>query len=140
MKLLIDMNLSARWVKRLTEEGIAAVHWSAVGQANAPDTQIMRYAREHEMIVLTHDLDFGAILAATKQPRPSVVQIRAANLSPSVIGPLVIANLKVRAAELEAGALLTIDLESARLVCCHFERRGYSTSKTTPWARGRVLP
>lgn len=115
MKLLVDMNLSPRWVELLAEAGITAVHWSTVGQANAPDTQIMHHAREHGMIVLTHDLDFSAILAATKQPRPSVVQIRSANLRPEVIGKQVIDNLKLKTAELESGALLTINLERARI-------------------------
>ncbi len=71
MKLLVDMDLSPRWVDRMAEAGITAVHWSTVGQADAPDTRILNYAREHGMIVLTHDLDFGAILAATKQSGPS---------------------------------------------------------------------
>ena len=62
------------------------------------------------MIVLTHDLDFGSILAATRQPRPSVVQIRTANLRPETIGQQVIESLKQMGTELEAGALLTITL------------------------------
>lgn len=67
------------------------------------------------MIVFTHDLDFGAMLAATKQPRPSVVQIRATSLDPDTIGDHVTTSLRRMAAELEAGALLTIDPERTRL-------------------------
>jgi predicted nuclease of predicted toxin-antitoxin system len=37
MKLLVDMNLSPRWLKLLSEAGIEAAHWSALGRANAPD-------------------------------------------------------------------------------------------------------
>jgi predicted nuclease of predicted toxin-antitoxin system len=33
MKLLVDMNLSPRWVNLLAEAGIDAVHWSALGSA-----------------------------------------------------------------------------------------------------------
>jgi len=40
--------------------------------------------------VLTHDLDFSAILAATHGEKPSVVQIRAEDVSPDVIGKQVI--------------------------------------------------
>jgi len=46
----------------------------------------MAYARTHDFVVLTHDLDFGAILAATHGDKPSVVQIRAEDVSPDVIG------------------------------------------------------
>jgi predicted nuclease of predicted toxin-antitoxin system len=41
MKLLIDMNLSPRWISFLTEAGIQAVHWSTLGAHNAPDVEIM---------------------------------------------------------------------------------------------------
>lgn len=73
MKLLVDMNLSPRWVDTLAKANIEAAHWSKVGAANAPDTEIMAYARQHDYIVLTHDLDFSAILAATHGEQPSVV-------------------------------------------------------------------
>jgi predicted nuclease of predicted toxin-antitoxin system len=52
MKLLVDMNLSPRWVG-LTKAGFEAVHWSNVGAANASDTEIMRYASTHDYVVLT---------------------------------------------------------------------------------------
>ena len=32
MKLLIDMNLSPRWVERLSAASLTAVHWSSVVQ------------------------------------------------------------------------------------------------------------
>ena len=41
MRLLIDMNLSPRWVGLLERAAIDAVHWSTVGAHNAPDKQIM---------------------------------------------------------------------------------------------------
>ncbi len=90
MRLLIDMNPSPRWVNALTGAGFEAVHWSALGPANSPDSEIMAYARVNGYVVLTHDLDFGAILAATHGDKPSVVQIRADNISPQAIGELVI--------------------------------------------------
>jgi len=115
MKLLIDMNLSPRWTHLLSGAGLEAVHWSTVGAVNAPDIEIMAYAREQDYVVLTHDLDFSAILAATHGEKPSVVQIRSTDVNPDVIGVLVIDALRQMAAELEAGALLTIDQSRARL-------------------------
>jgi predicted nuclease of predicted toxin-antitoxin system len=47
VKLLVDMNLSPRWVRRLADAGIDATHWTAVGASNAADTEIMDYARAH---------------------------------------------------------------------------------------------
>lgn len=115
MKLLVDMNLSPRWVAILVGSGFDAVHWSAVGASSAPDVAIMGYASANDYVVLTHDLDFGAILAATHGEKPSVVQIRADDVSPDVIGKQVIAALQQMAPELEEGALLTVDSNRPRL-------------------------
>ncbi|SEF78011.1 DUF5615 family PIN-like protein [Nitrosomonas ureae] len=115
MKLLVDMNLSPRWIGLLENAGIKATHWSTLGAKNAPDTEIMTYAKVNGYVVLTHDLDFSAILAATHGEKPSVVQIRADDVSPDVIGLRVIAALGQMASELEEGALLTIDSNRARM-------------------------
>lgn len=79
------------------------------------DSEIMAYARMNNCVVLTHDLDFGAILAATQGEKPSVVQIRAEDVSPDVIGKQVVAALEQMATELEEGALLTVDPNRTRL-------------------------
>ena len=76
MKLLVDMNLSPRWKRFLADAGIEAAHWSDLGASNAPDAEIMAFAKAHDYVVLTHDLDFSAILAATHGEKPSVVQVR----------------------------------------------------------------
>ncbi len=76
MKLLIDMNLSPEWVDELESHGWHAVHWSTVGVPAATDRMIMDWAREHGYVVFTHDLDFGAVLAATRAIGPSVIQVR----------------------------------------------------------------
>lgn len=115
MKVLIDMNLSPRWAATLTHAGITAQHWSGVDAPDAPDVQIMDYARADGWVVLTHDLDFDGMLAATQGDKPSVIQIRSENVSPDVIGQAVVSALKQMEAELEQGALLTIDPKRTRL-------------------------
>ncbi|MGZ8928205.1 MAG: DUF5615 family PIN-like protein [Methylobacter sp.] len=109
------MNLSPRWIGLLVDAGIEAAHWSTLGANNAPDSEIMAYASANNYVVLTHDLDFSAILAATHGEKPSVVQIRADDVSPDVIGKQVIAALRQMASELADGALLTIDPNRARM-------------------------
>jgi predicted nuclease of predicted toxin-antitoxin system len=81
MKLLVDMNLSPRWVELLGKAGFDAAHWSKLGPSNASDAHIMAFARLNGYVVLTHNLDFGAILAATQGTKPSVVQIRSEKMS-----------------------------------------------------------
>ena len=105
MKLLIDMNLSPRWAGYLSNAGFEAVHWSSLGPRDSSDIAIMAHARAHDYVVLTHDLDFGAILAATHGDKPSVVQLRADDVSPETIGAQVAAALGAMGEELAAGAL-----------------------------------
>ncbi len=115
MKIVIDMNLSPRWAGFLNEAGFDAAHWSSIGAANALDTVIMIYAKESKSVILTHDLDFGAILAATNGDAPSVVQIRAGDLSPETIGISIINALNQSQAALTDGALLTVDPKRTRI-------------------------
>jgi predicted nuclease of predicted toxin-antitoxin system len=115
MKLLVDMNLSPRWVKLLADADIEAVHWSSIGAANARDVDIMGFARVEGYVVLTHDLDFGAILAATHGNKPSVVQIRSEEVSPDIIGKQVVAVLQQTAVDLEQGALVTVNPKRTRV-------------------------
>ena len=76
MKILLDMNLSPEWVSFLEQAGFACVHWSTVGDPRAPDWELLAWARERGYVLFTHDLDFGALLAATRDRGPSVIQVR----------------------------------------------------------------
>ena len=90
MRVLIDMNLSPDWVAVLDAAGLEAKHWSQIGRPDAPDRAIPEYARTHDYVLFTHDLDFGAILAATQMVAPSVFQVRTQDVDPASLGPTVI--------------------------------------------------
>jgi predicted nuclease of predicted toxin-antitoxin system len=115
VKLLIDMNLAPNWVRVLANAGHDARHWSEVGDQRASDTEIMAYALRHGLIVLTHDLDFGNILAATGGAGPSVVQIRADDVRVATIARQVVRALETCSTALVDGALLSVDVDRARL-------------------------
>lgn len=109
MRFLVDMNLSPLWVPFLSTLGFESIHWSKIGAHSAPDKEILRYARSHGYAVLTHDLDFGALLHAGQLMAPSVVQIRADDVLPSAIGDAVVRAIRAAEAEITAGALVTVD-------------------------------
>ena len=52
MKLLIEMNLSPRWVKTLADAGVEAEHWSSFGEATATDSAIMGFARAPSLLTI----------------------------------------------------------------------------------------
>jgi predicted nuclease of predicted toxin-antitoxin system len=93
MKILIDMNLSPDLVIVLENNGFGAIHWSSVGEINARDRDIMAWAKNNDYVVLTHDLDFGTILAVTQAEAPSVIQIRVQDLLSSDFQNLLISVL-----------------------------------------------
>jgi predicted nuclease of predicted toxin-antitoxin system len=115
MKVLVDMNLSPDWARFLAEAGFEAVHWSNVGSKSATDSELMQWAAENDHIILTADLDFGAILAATHGIKPSVVQVRSDLLSPGAVRGAVLRAVRQAHQELLDGALISIDAAHARL-------------------------
>ncbi len=115
MKLLVDMNLSPSWVDRLARHGFEAVHWSTIGAATAPDVEILTWATEHQFIVVTNDLDFSAILAASARATPSVVQIRTQDLLSDEVVNTVVHALESHREDIERGALLSIDEAGTRV-------------------------
>jgi len=115
MRFLIDMNLSPIWCDYLRQAGHDAVHWTTIGRPDAPDTDLMRWASDNDHVVITNDLDFGAMLAASGDQRPSVIQLRSDALQPHKIGAQLLRAVDVARPDLEAGALLTIDVAHARL-------------------------
>jgi predicted nuclease of predicted toxin-antitoxin system len=115
MRLLVDMNLSPRWTRFLADAGIEAAHWSDLGVSNAPDAEIMAFAKAHDYVVVTHDLDFSAILAATRGEKPSVVQLRSEDVSPEAVGQAIVTAVQQTADDLARGALLTVEPSRMRL-------------------------
>lgn len=114
MKFVIDMNLPPNWVDAFQEREWEAVHWSTIGAATAPDEEIMTWAKENDHIVFTHDLDFGAILAATKAKSPSVIQVRTQDVTPEVLKELLFAAITQHQHLLQTGALIVVDAHKSR--------------------------
>lgn len=115
MKLLLDMNLSPDWVRFLATANIEAVHWSDIGNCRASDAKILEWARVNRHVVFTHDLDFSALLAATRGVGPSVIQVRTADTLPDAIGHDVVRVLRMRAEAIEQGAIVSIDKLGSRV-------------------------
>jgi predicted nuclease of predicted toxin-antitoxin system len=115
MKVLLDMNLSPDWASFLKKEGFEAVHWATVGAPTASDAAIMEWARHHEHVVFTHDMDFSALLAVTGATGPSVLQVRAQDVLPEAIGRDVVRVLTMRAEAFEMGAIVTLDKVKSRV-------------------------
>ena len=116
MKVLVDMNLGLGFIAELQALGIEARHWSQVGALDAPDSVIMEWARREGLVVLTSDLDFGALLHSTNGMGPSVIQFRGSDLRVRAILGDLINVLDTFRDLLVRGALVTVAGKRVRIV------------------------
>jgi len=108
LKLLIDMNLSDKLVAHLSEAGFDCRHWKEVGKPSAPDTELLDWVKRNNAVVITRDLGFGAILAATQFDAPSVIQVRCENSHSSSAFPIILQALQQCEEHLRRGALVVV--------------------------------
>lgn len=109
------MNLPPEWVNIFERHGWHAVHWQEIGEPNALDSTIMAWARQHNYVVFTRDLDFGTLLAMTSARGPSVIQVRATDIMPQALGSLLMTILSEHQLVIESGALLTVTEDRTRV-------------------------
>lgn len=75
----------------------------------------MEWASTHEYVVLTHDLDFGTMLALSHADGPSVLQVRSQNVLPENLVEIVTAALAHHEVDLSRGALVVVDESRSRV-------------------------
>ncbi len=109
MKFLADMGISARTIATLREQGYDAIHAREVGLARASDATILDRARTEDRVVLTVDLDFGQLLAASRQATPSVVIFRVSDQTPGSITPRLLRVIAERSNNLDNGAIILVE-------------------------------
>lgn len=76
MKFLLNMNVPRGLGGIFAEHGHACRHAGDVGLARASDVEVMEAARAHDEVIVTHDLDYGHLLAFSGETGPSVIILR----------------------------------------------------------------
>lgn len=114
LKILVDMNLSPGWVPPLLAEGWKTVHWSSIGNADAPDEDLLAWSLDHSFAIFTLDHDFPRILAVFEYELPSVILLRTEESLPVMILHRVVDAIRTFEAELLAGALVVVDEKRSR--------------------------
>lgn len=115
MKILVDMALSPKFAEALCSGGFEARHWSELGAANAPDTEIFARARTEGWTILTCDLDFSTLLAQARTGHPSVIQLRLPRITLGNAWEVTLSSLSRYQHEIEDGCLITIDAAKTRI-------------------------
>lgn len=108
MRFLIDANLSPVVADRLQEAGHDAVAVRELGLQHADDERILDFALDSDRVVVSHDTDFGTLLAVRRAGKPSFILIRSADpLTSTQISELLLNNLDIMTEDLNAGAIVT---------------------------------
>src|SRR5579884_4029482 len=109
MRFLADMGVSQQVVEWLRTKGHDAVHLRDEGLQRLPDSEIFQKAAREQRIVLTFDLDFGEILAASAGQIVSVVLFRLRNTRADFVIQRLDDVLKQSSTELLQGAIILVE-------------------------------
>ena len=115
MRLLLDMGLARSTAIYLRTKGHDAVHLRDQRLQRLSDEQIIAKALSEGRTILTHDLDFGRIVALSQEGLPSVITFRLNDMRASAVNRYLDAILTSLAHEIEAGALVSVNEQSIRV-------------------------
>ena len=126
------MGVSRTTAGWLVAGGHDVVHVSALGMKTAADTDIVALATREQRVLLTFDLDFGDILAASGGRAPSVIIFRLSSARPERVNARLEPVLRDAAAALEEGAIVIVEDERHRV------RRQLAVYRRRPCPAGLV--
>jgi predicted nuclease of predicted toxin-antitoxin system len=105
MRFLLDMGLAQSTARHLRDQGLQQLS----------DKEIVVKAQIERRAILTHDLDFGRIIALSQSHLPSVVTFRLSSMRPDQVNRYLDDTLDRFAQELGQGALVSVNEEAIRV-------------------------
>ncbi len=115
MKFLADMGISPRVVSALREGGHDAVHLQEQGLGRMPDGEILAKARKEGRVLLTHDLDFGELVAVSGGKLPSVIIFRLKDMRADNVNFHLFSILEKQSSALGKGAVCSVTERKVRI-------------------------
>lgn len=115
IRLLADVHISPKTVGDLQKQGYEIMRSSEVLPANAPDINILEFARIENWVVLTQDLDFSMLVALSKYSQPSLITLRLSSAKPDIVTKRLLDVLSQIEKTLQEGSAITVQDESIRI-------------------------
>jgi predicted nuclease of predicted toxin-antitoxin system len=115
MRLLCDMGVALRVVQWLRQHGHDAAHLRDEGLQRLPNGDIFKKARAEGRALITCDLDFGDIVAASGGQLPSVIVLRLRNMSAEHVIERLARVLEDSGNAILAGAVIAVEEDRHRV-------------------------
>jgi predicted nuclease of predicted toxin-antitoxin system len=109
------MGVSMSTLNSLREAGEDISHLREQSLLTLPDDQILAKAIQEGRVILTFDLDFADLLAASGGKVPSVILFRMRNQTPAAVTPRLFHALELCREALDAGAIVIVEDAAYRL-------------------------
>lgn len=94
MRFLLNMNVPRSLGRRLVAAGHECRHAGEIGLSFSGDAAIVEEARTRKETILTHDLDYGHLLAFSGEQAPSVMIFRLRNTHPDNLLTRILSSLR----------------------------------------------
>lgn len=115
LRFLIDMNLSSKTVTNLQQQGWDVLRVSQVLPMDAEDSEILEFARQHNRVIITQDLDFSSLLALGGYEKPSLITLRLFIPDPEIVTRKLLDSMPHIEDRLADGCAVTIDDRKVRV-------------------------
>jgi predicted nuclease of predicted toxin-antitoxin system len=115
MKFLLDENLPPSLATKLKSIGYETRHVQEIEYNNTSDIKITDFAESSGEIILTHDTDFGTILALSGREKPSVILFRWQVITVQNMFDFLEKYLPELEGELSKGSLILVDENKIRI-------------------------
>ena len=115
MNFLLNMNVDRDMAAQLKKRGHVCRHGGDIGMSRAKDIEIVAEAKRTNEVILTHDLDYGHLLAFSGDKAPSVIILRLRDLRTNEIMSRLDAVWKDVESALMEGAIVSLSDKSLRI-------------------------
>ncbi len=115
MKFLLNMNIPPALGPLLVSDGHEWQHVANLGMARASDAAILAQAKSRGECVITHDLDYGQLLAFSGNSAPSVLIFRLRRADAALLHQRISGAWHQIERALANGAVVVIEEAAARI-------------------------
>jgi predicted nuclease of predicted toxin-antitoxin system len=115
VKFLLNMNIAPGLGAMLVSTGHESRHAADIGMSQASDATILAEAKSRQECVITHDLDYGQLLAFSGDSAPSVLIFRLRRANTELMHQRITGTWSEIEEELTSGAVVVIEEAVTRI-------------------------